>query len=415
MSSVAAGTSKPDLERRRRNAGGPIEDDETARQKMRDAKVFERGGDGVRGDGTSPYLCVGFDPDNVADCKSGSPFFSSEEHDTIKPMAYFAGKGDLPMMRWLYVNGADTRDEELLDYYPMLVAARRGQMEVCKWLFAHGAAGDVKRRIIVDPPLGRSALTCAFGREWPEWPDLNLCKWLILNGALCKDDESGNLDIEIMRQDLDPEHPNRHGHVKEREALLEWANDLHRTRTSFLLFLSGALPPPEDASSTRRAISHVQPLDGEPGIRKLIGDYDGSVCGRQARIVRKLTELLPEVFPELDAKQAARSMANPRSLAESSLSEISSEGSLSENFRITVENLSSASRIMSESVAELTAQLTAQRTTETVALSLSESVAELTAQLTAQRTTESSLGSTHRYLYAMVTGDDTHVSDENGV
>ena len=347
MSSVETETSGPDLERRRRNAGGPIEDDEIARQKMRDAKVFERGGGGIHGDGEPPYLCVGFDPDNVEDAKSGSPFFSSEEYDTIKPMAYFAGKGDLLMMRWLYVNGADTRDEELLDHYPMLMAARSGQIEVCKWLFAHGAAGDVKRRIgkhSIFDSLGRSALASAFGCDHP---NPNLCMWLILNGALCTDDDSGNLGVEIMRQDLDPKHPNRHGHVKEREALLEWANDLHRARTSFRLFLSGALPPPEDTSSTHRSVSFVQPLDGEPGIRRLIGDYDGFVRGRQARIVRKLTELLPEVFPELDAKQAAQSTANPLSRVESSLSETSSEVSQS-NFRITAENLSSASRMISE-------------------------------------------------------------------
>ena len=53
---------EPDLKRRRRllDAGGPVEDDETARQKMRDAKVYERGVDGTWGE------YAGFDPDNVA-------------------------------------------------------------------------------------------------------------------------------------------------------------------------------------------------------------------------------------------------------------------------------------------------------------------------------------------------------------
>ncbi len=53
MSSVAAvGATEPgpgpepDRKRRRLlDAGGPVEDDETARQKMRDAEVYERGVD----------------------------------------------------------------------------------------------------------------------------------------------------------------------------------------------------------------------------------------------------------------------------------------------------------------------------------------------------------------------------------
>ena len=44
------GRVEPDLKRRRLlDAGGPVEDDETARQKMRDAKVYERGVDGTWG------------------------------------------------------------------------------------------------------------------------------------------------------------------------------------------------------------------------------------------------------------------------------------------------------------------------------------------------------------------------------
>ena len=66
-SEVAAGAAAAEPEPKRRrllDAGGPIEDDETARQKMRDAKVYERG---VRG---TYKEYVGFDPDNVRDVKS---------------------------------------------------------------------------------------------------------------------------------------------------------------------------------------------------------------------------------------------------------------------------------------------------------------------------------------------------------
>ena len=84
------GTAIADVEecRRRRRlllkAGEAIEDDETARQKMRDARVYERG---VIGTFSDP---VGFDPDNVGDVKSYHSYPFVEEYNVIKPMGYFA-------------------------------------------------------------------------------------------------------------------------------------------------------------------------------------------------------------------------------------------------------------------------------------------------------------------------------------
>ena len=304
MSSAATGTTHPDLERRQRNAGGPIEDDETARNKMRDAKVYERG---VRG---TYEEYVGFDPDNVEDVKSDNHIDNNAQNTRVTPMAYFAEKGDLPMMRWLYVHGADTRGEESMWNFPMRMAACKGQLVVCKWLFAHGAAGDVKRL-----QEGRSALTRNFAnactihshvRRNPKMPlklalryrgiissKRDMIRWLVLNGALCTDDDSGALCFVTVDRDLGQMSGHRSDVASlERASLLEWANDLHRARTSFLLFLSGALLPSEDASSTRRTVSHVQLLGVEPGIRKLIGDFDGFVRGREARIIDKLTKML---------------------------------------------------------------------------------------------------------------------------
>ena len=197
MSSSAAtnGTTEEEPGPKRRkllDAGGPIEDDETARQKMRDAKVYERGVDGTYGE------YVGFDPDNVADVKSCSPHRLGSK---VKPMGYFANEGDLLMMRWLYVNGADTRDVDVPMCFPMMWAAFHGHLDVCKWLFDHGAAKDIKRRTTHDDNHnGRSPLYAAF--VLGSWR--NVTRWLILNGALCKDDDSGDLDVEIMKQDLDP-------------------------------------------------------------------------------------------------------------------------------------------------------------------------------------------------------------------
>ena len=271
---------KPEIKRRKLlDPGGPVEDDETARQKMRNARVYARGVHGY----------VGFDPKNVADVKS-TKFSGTRD---IKPMGYFAQEGDLPMMRWLYVNGADTRDEDMPVYFPMLLAARKGRMDLCKWLFDHGAAKDIKRRTITY--FDSRPLRAAFG--FSNQLDINLCKWFILNGALCKDDDSGELDVEIMKQDLDPVYLILR--CQERKLLLEWANDLHRPRTSFLLFLSGALSAPQHAYRTRRS-SPLKNLSGKLGVMELIGEYVGFVRGREARIVRQLTEMLPNLFPELD-------------------------------------------------------------------------------------------------------------------
>jgi hypothetical protein len=94
-----------------------------------------------------------------------------------------------------------------------------------------------------------------------------------------------------MKQDLGASW-----NVEERKLLLEWAADLHLPRTSFLLFLSGALSRPKHAYSTRRNVSAVRLLAGESGILELIGDFVGVVRGREARIIRQLTEILPNLI-----------------------------------------------------------------------------------------------------------------------
>jgi hypothetical protein len=277
--------SEPDPKRRRLlDAGGPVEDDETARQKMRNAAV----GDLVDG----VYTATGFDPGKGHGQRKNYTMDYS-----LTPMGYFARFGDLPMMRWLYVNGADTRDVDVAVYFPMFVAAMNEHLDVCKWLFDHGAAKDVKRRTHESSsfyPNGRSPLYVAFGRSTQR----DLSRWLILNGALCKDDDSGDLDNEMMKQVLGTNsryHPIRFQQLLERKLLLEWANDFHRARVSFLLFLSGALSAPQHAYRTRRSSSPVRILSGKSEILEMIGDYVGFVRGREARIIRQLTELLPDL------------------------------------------------------------------------------------------------------------------------
>ena len=164
-------------------------------------------------------------------------------------------------------------------------------MEVCKWLFDRGAAKDVKRR----NHYGHSPLRISFA-----FPKRDLSRWLILNGALCKDNESGKLDVEIAWRDLDVRYGRNFSSLRERKALLEWATDLHRPRTSFLLFLSGALCVPKHAYRTRRNSSPAKVLSGKSGVMELIGNYVGFIRGREARIIRQLTELLPNLIQQLD-------------------------------------------------------------------------------------------------------------------
>ena len=259
----------------------------------------------------------GFDPDNVSDIKllhranPHSP--EAPDMNEITPMGYFAGRGDLPMMRWLYDNGADARDEEIAHWWPMIRAAA----DAVKWLIKYGAAEDVKRR--------PRPLWVTFGELTDSFQ--NLSKLLILNGALSKDDDSGDLDVDKMKIDLGPRDrcPSSawmKGVIFLND-LLDWANDLHQTRNSFLLFLSGARSAQQHVYTTRRAICSVDVLGGKPGILlELIFDYTGVVCGRDVRllsgksrmlkligdyagfvrsrrealIIRQLTELLPELI-----------------------------------------------------------------------------------------------------------------------
>ena len=224
------------------------------------------------------------------------------------------------MMRWLYVNGADTRDVDVALYFPMWLATLMGHLDICKWLFDHGAAGDIKRRT----PQGFTPLSALFD----ESDKRDVCRWLILRGALCKDGDTGDLDVDLMRNSL-----NRFdGSAEERPELLKWARVHHQSRSSFMMFSMGTLSKSEysvtklrdalmakigTSSAVDQILANTPPdqyrllwdnmfpqcvpaIAGKSGILNLIGDYIGIMRGREARIVRQLTELLPDVIEELD-------------------------------------------------------------------------------------------------------------------
>ena len=299
---------EPELKRRRLlDAGGPVEDEATARQKMRNAEVYTSEGDEI----------VGFDPENVRDRKHKYiRDYRRREEFVITAMGYFAGEEDLKMMRWLYVNGADTRDEDVDIWFPMYAAARGGKIHACKWLAEHGAAGDVKRRCRSDfvghfRPLQAAS---TFNN------DPALSRWLILNGALYKDGGAGALDTNLLAEDLFESSLSR-------VEMLGWVNEERQCRKDFAVFLRGTLhipmPSPQKLLSelTKRIRSEcaakrilkntpaeqyellwdelyhtpVKVLRGKRGILELISEFAGVMHGREASIIRQLREILPDI------------------------------------------------------------------------------------------------------------------------
>jgi len=276
----------PARRRRLLDAGGPIEDDESARRLMRNAEVYYNDG--------SEYMSSrsGFDPDDVMDVKEDAPW----DFVLMTPMTYYAEEGYLPMMRWLYINGAGVTGHNDEETNPMRAAALNGHKEAVKWLFLHGAASDLVGEAfsyLFVPYRGNQNFTT--------------CTWLILKGAFCRDDdedESGLpvLDVEKMKASLGQRHRCRRHHWTNftvvREALRGWAIERHEVRTSFLTFLNGTASRPAGKVSP-----YLVSLNGKSGILELIADYSGPPLGREALIIRQLVELLPDVISELNGEE----------------------------------------------------------------------------------------------------------------
>ena len=281
---VAAEAAEPEAKRRRLlDAGGPVEDDETARQKMRDAMVGEVG----------KGLVTGFDPQNVVEVKGlrGASF-------SMTPMGYFSFYGDLPMMRWLFVHGAGVRDLDSEHWFPMYAAVSGkaimsdGLVEkLVKWLYLRGAAKDVTRR--------NASSWSPFAYLLIVKREISCIQWLILNGALCQDNDNefGLLDVGKLERSLGRARriqSSREKFANARRDLLQWAVELHQTRTSFLTFLCGTL------SRQGRVDPPLVSLGGSSGIMEPVADYLGVIRGREARIIRQLVELLPSIYRKLE-------------------------------------------------------------------------------------------------------------------
>ena len=291
----------PDLRRQRvLEAGKPIEDDEIAREKMRDAEVgaYHKILTG-RQLGRQFFARTGFDPDNVTKTRLIGRRRTGVRGYGLTAMSYFSSKGDLPMMRWLYVNGADVNGPDMPRkrlclhksfYSPVLSAALECRDEAVKWLFFHGAAKDVTRATTPCSPF--QYLACDGTQQ-------SLVKWLILHGAFCRDGNvSGDIDVKTIKFNMGRlvnTSDGREGFADIRRALLEWAVELHESRISFLTFLRGTLARVEG-----KAASPLACLGGQSDIIGLVAEYSGLILGREARIIRQLVEVLPRIYRELE-------------------------------------------------------------------------------------------------------------------
>ena len=328
---------EPALKRRRLlDAVGPVEDDEAARQKMRKAKVKEEVG--------GRFTITGFDPEGF--CQKRRIYWNHSS--LVTPMGYFAQQGDLPMMRWLYANGADTRDEDVDFWFPMYGAAIRGHPKVCKWLYGHGADNNVRRRT--------SSHTSPLSVTFDKYYRRDLSRWLILNGALCKDDGSSDLDLGLVKKDLNDGEEC----IEERQMLLEWANEHQQDREAFFVFLMGthsyryrehspsalrkllltrllseratdqileSLPSNQHKQLWGNIVGEMHRLCpanrlvGASGVLEMIADYVGIVRGREARIIRQLTEILSDLKVRLDRLHENDAMYDYESYDDSDSSE----------------------------------------------------------------------------------------------
>ena len=295
--------------------GGPMDDEETARKKLEEA---------------------GFDPDKPLD-----PVFPLMYPDHF-PVTYFCSVGDLMMCRYLLSKGASTTQSWVDDDEddakglnslpsPMFAAARGGHLDICKWLCEYGASKDIQTtNNYYCSPLCTSVtqISEGLGIDSSEIESYRkVCRWLILNGALCPNDD-GIISLALINEALVPAFAQEDGY-EEAEVLhlIEWAKDTLRTQESFMTFLMGTYLRDVPTFTTEGfeamlgkkfhspvskeiILNHLpeaqrrllwgeerndcalQCLSGHPEIRKHIADMLGVVRGTELRMMRGLRRCL---------------------------------------------------------------------------------------------------------------------------
>ena len=300
--------------------GGPMEDEATARRKLRDA---------------------GFDPDSpqLLQTKTGLDF--------ELPMTYFCRVGDLKMCRYLLSKGAlatqtwnddddsdggedDDEDDDDANSIisPMSAAALGGHLSICKLLCEHGGRCDIRKvnRNWFSPLYYAVQYTSTRYADPPRIQrQRETYRWRILNEALCPNDD-GIVDFSLVDNNLRSE-----GGREEISHMLGWAENAVRTHSGFMAFLMGTyrreVPPfnkedfekllkeklyasdsvsailthlPEDQqqliwNKEQERNCELQCLNGHPGIRQNIADMLGALSGKKLRILRELQNILPLV------------------------------------------------------------------------------------------------------------------------
>ena len=259
--------------------GGPMYDEATARKMLKEVVLVsaENAEDGE--------AVIGFDPDDTA---LDNLYFVDDgnfEGMEVTPMVYFAQMGDIKMCRYLVSRGASTtnRSEELGLLFPMLMAAQEGHLNICMLLYVNGAQNDVRRteKEGWTPFLAAAAYFSQY----------EVARWLVLQGALCADASSQEIEkYRLYPTDYGGDN-NRKRMANLCQLLVEWAEEVTQTHSAFVMFLLGTLPPAPDKKQSRT----LQCLSGHPGVRNHIGDFVGLEVTKRTQlgILRSVIDVFP--------------------------------------------------------------------------------------------------------------------------
>ena len=219
------------------NADGPVENDETARQKLQEA---------------------GFDPNDVHTARSDLENEELRYWYNITPMTHFAFYGDLPMCRYLHhIRGASTKTateehraepNKDVPWFPIYAASSNNKFQILKWLCLNGAISEsLKGDDFGESPLG--LIISDFDRNRKSLEErrtrLDLVKWLILEGVL--EDDLGKTDPEKLRSFL-RELTHCHGGWAQEEVkgvFLDWLKEMLAANCAFHVFMLGTIRNPQ--------------------------------------------------------------------------------------------------------------------------------------------------------------------------
>ena len=223
------------------NADGPVENDETARQKLREA---------------------GFDPNDVHTARSDLENEELRYWYNITPMTHFAFYGDLPMCRYLHhIRGASTKTateehraepNKDVPWFPINAASSNNRFQIFKWLCLNGAISETLKTDV----FGESSLEVIspidniFSREERK-TRLDLVKWLILEGVL--EDDIGNTDRGRLCTFL---HYLTHDYAGWVQSIfLDWLKEMLAANDAFHAFLLGTVRnPPYSIAEMKRVL-----------------------------------------------------------------------------------------------------------------------------------------------------------------